>query len=110
MIYNINVVINTNHADYVLTFKAMADETRLKIVEMLATGELCACKILEHFEITQPTLSYHMKILCDSGLVTGRREGAWMWYGINKEALNAVLNLLNELNQSNQNPQICKCN
>ena len=68
--------------EYVLIFKALADETRLKIVEMVAGGELCACKILEQFAITQPTLSYHMKILCDCGLVEGRRDGAWMRYTV----------------------------
>ena len=79
-----------NHADYVLIFKAMADETRLKIVEMLSDGELCACKILKSFQITQPTLSYHMKTLCDSGLVDGRRDGAWMRYSINQEKFDSV--------------------
>ena len=44
-------------------FKALADPTRLEIVDMLSCGELCACKILERFQITQPTLSHHMKIL-----------------------------------------------
>jgi len=82
-----------NHADYVLILKSLADETRLKIVEMLSKGELCACKILENFNITQPTLSYHMKTLCDSGLVEGRRDGAWMIYSLNKESLEAVRNL-----------------
>ncbi len=72
-----------NYADYVLIFKALADETRLKIAQMLIKGELCACKILESFHITQPTLSYHMKILCDSGLVEARRDGAWMRYSLN---------------------------
>lgn len=64
-------------------FKGMADETRLKILDMLSSEELCACKILEAFEITQPTLSYHMKILTDCGLVNARREGAWMKYTLN---------------------------
>lgn len=70
---------------FILIFKALADETRLKIIEMLSSGEMCACKILEEFEITQPTLSYHMKILTESGLVNGRRDGAWMRYSLNEE-------------------------
>ncbi len=69
--------------DFVQMFKGMADETRLKILDMLSSEELCACKILEAFEITQPTLSYHMKILTDCGLVNARREGAWMKYTLN---------------------------
>jgi len=71
--------------DFVQMFKGLADETRLKIIDMLSSGELCACKILEEFDITQPTLSYHMKILTECGLVNARREGAWMKYTINDE-------------------------
>lgn len=69
--------------DYALIFKAISDETRLKIIEMLSCGELCACDILEYFEITQPTLSYHMKILTDCGLVNSRKEGSWIKYSNN---------------------------
>lgn len=79
-----------NNSDCVLAFKALADETRLSIVKLLACGELCGCKILENFHITQPTLSYHMKALCDSGLVEGRRDGAWMRYTLNKEVFESV--------------------
>lgn len=79
-----------NYNEYVPIFKALADETRLKIVEMLSCGEMCACDILEYFQITQPTLSYHMKILTDSGLVNGRRDGAWMKYRINTDKVNMV--------------------
>jgi len=76
--------------DYASVFKALADETRLKIVEMLSCGELCACDILESFNITQPTLSYHMKILTDSGIVISRKEGSWVRYHNNEELVSAV--------------------
>jgi len=56
-------------------FKALSDPNRLMIVDMLSCGELCACRILERFRITQPTLSHHMKTLCDCGLVLWRKEG-----------------------------------
>jgi ArsR family transcriptional regulator, arsenate/arsenite/antimonite-responsive transcriptional repressor len=79
--------------EYVLIFKALADETRLSIVKLLICGELCGCKILENFNITQPTLSYHMKALCDSGLVEGRRDGAWMRYTLNREVFESVRGL-----------------
>jgi len=69
-------------------FRALSDPTRLEIVDMLSRGELCACKILERFNITQPTLSHHMKILCDSGLVKGRKEGKWIYYSLNGEIVN----------------------
>lgn len=78
-------------------FKTLSDETRVRIVKMLAedavpdadicgagTHEgLCACTILEAFAISQPTLSYHMKILMESGLVHGVKDGVWMRYTIN---------------------------
>ena len=86
-----------DYAHFVLIFKAISDETRLKIVDMLSVGELCACKILENFDITQPTLSYHMKILCDCGLVNYRRDGAWMRYNLNKESLDDVRELFNNI-------------
>lgn len=76
-----------NYKEYGIYLKALSDETRIRIFEMLAGGELCACKILEEFKITQPTLSYHMKILCESNLVVGRREGVWMKYSLNKNTL-----------------------
>lgn len=79
-------MLDTDYKRYALMMKALGDESRLKIFGMLVNGELCACKVLEEFDITQPTLSYHMKILCDSGLVNGRRDGIWMKYTINKEA------------------------
>jgi ArsR family transcriptional regulator len=70
-----------------LLFKAVSDETRLKIIEILSCGEMCACDILEYFHITQPTLSYHMKTLTDSGLVTVRKESSWMKYNLNLELI-----------------------
>ena len=79
------------YAKYVPAFKALSDETRLKIIDMLSCGELCACEILESFSIAQSTLSYHMKILVECGLVNGVRDGAWMRYSINKTKTDAVL-------------------
>jgi len=68
-------------------FKALGDPTRLEIVNMLSCGELCACMILERFHITQPTLSHHMKALCDCGLVNGRKEGKWTYYTLDKKTV-----------------------
>lgn len=66
--------------------KALADENRLAVLERLQTGEKCACVLLEELNITQSTLSHHMKVLCDSGLVNYRKEGKWMHYSISKYA------------------------
>ena len=73
--------------DYARIFKALGDKTRLEIVVMLADGEKCACKLLEALSVTQPTLSHHMKILCDSGVVISRKEGKWIYYKISQEGL-----------------------
>ncbi|MBQ8178869.1 MAG: winged helix-turn-helix transcriptional regulator, partial [Candidatus Methanomethylophilaceae archaeon] len=62
--------------------KALSDRNRLRIVEMLSDGELCACRLLEELDITQPTLSHHMSILCRSGLVNVRKEGQWSHYSL----------------------------
>jgi ArsR family transcriptional regulator len=82
-------------ADSVLMFKALSDETRLKIVDMLSCEELCACNILEAFKITQPTLSYHMKILTECGLVLARKDGSWMKYSLNLELIESLKSFLN---------------
>lgn len=70
-----------------LIFKAFCDENRIKILQLLRDGEKCACMLLEEMNITQPTLSHHMKILCDSGIVVGRKEGKWMHYAISAEGI-----------------------
>lgn len=82
-----------NYIDYALIFKALSDVNRLQIVEMLSksTTELCACKILEHFKITQPTLSHHMKILCECNLVIVKKDGKWSYYSLNKDVLNDLI-------------------
>ena len=80
-----------------IMFKAFCDENRLQILQLLRDGEKCACSLLEEMQITQPTLSHHMKILCDSGVVTGRKEGKWMHYSISKQGLEDVMYFLEEL-------------
>ncbi|WP_086253459.1 MULTISPECIES: ArsR/SmtB family transcription factor [Campylobacter] len=78
-------------------FKAFCDENRIKILEMLQTGEKCGCKLLEELNVKQPTLSHHMKILCDSGVVIGRKEGKWMHYSISKQGAKIALETLHKL-------------
>lgn len=90
-----------------IIFKAFADETRLKIIEMLSCGEMCACDILESFQITQPTLSYHMKILTDSGIVTSRKEGSWVIYNNNMDLVMQVKEFWNKISEP-QEDCICK--
>lgn len=68
--------------------KALGDSNRLAIMNRLESGELCACRLLEAFQITQPTLSHHMKILGEAGLVSSRKEGKWTYYSVNRDMLN----------------------
>ena len=94
------------YADFALLFRALSDETRLKIVDMLSCGELCACDILKSFNITQPTLSYHMKILSECGIVNANRIGAWMHYTLNSDIAKKISDYWNEISRDKEN---CVC-
>lgn len=77
--------------------KALGDSNRLQIIQMLSDGEKCGCKLLDAFDITQPTLSHHMKILCDCGLVNDRKEGKWHHYSLNCETLKGFKEFIEHL-------------
>lgn len=83
-------MINQIPENIVSVLKALGDDTRAKIFKMLKSGELCACKILEGLNITQPTLSHHMKILCGCGLVIARKDWKWTHYSIDKNKLESL--------------------
>lgn len=74
--------------------KALADENRLAILMSLRQREKCACYLLEELNISQSTLSHHMKLLCDSGLVDYRKEGKWMHYSLSEEGVNAFREMI----------------
>jgi len=94
------------YSEYAALFKALSDPNRLMIVDMLSCGELCACVILEKFKIKQPTLSHHMKTLCDCGLINGRKVGKWIYYSLNGEASRGFKKFLEELTKPKEN---CVC-
>ena len=72
-------------------FKALADARRLAIVHMLERGgEVCACSLLDGLDISQPTLSHHMKVLCDSGLVRCRKDSRWCYYSVDAEVARKI--------------------
>ena len=75
------------YQDAARILKAISDPKRLRIVDMLSCGELCACKILEAFHITQPTLSHDMRVLIQAGVVNDRRDGKNIFYSLNTERL-----------------------
>lgn len=92
-------------------FKAFCDENRIRILKMLTSGEKCACKMLDELNVTQPTLSHHMKILCDSGIVVGRKEGKWMHYSISVDGAKVAADCLKELTSVNcgcENKSCCE--
>lgn len=78
-------------------FKALCDPKRLAILEQLRSGEKCACVLQEPMELTQSGLSYHMKILCDSGLVESRQDGKWTHYKLSRSGRDRVVSLLMQI-------------
>ncbi len=89
--------MENKYAKNALIFKAFCDENRLMILEMLQSGEKCACRLLEELNIVQSTLSHHMKILVDSGIVTARKDGKWTHYSISEAGTQYAKELLNKL-------------
>jgi ArsR family transcriptional regulator, arsenate/arsenite/antimonite-responsive transcriptional repressor len=74
-------------AELAATFKALADPTRVAIVNRLAAGECCVCDLTGTFALSQPTVSHHLRILRDAGLVEAERRGTWAYYTLVPEAL-----------------------
>lgn len=85
-----------NYREDAKIFKALSDENRLLILNLLKDSEQCACILLESLKITQPTLSHHMKILVDAGIVDFRKEGKWMHYSLRHDIKAKMVNLLNQ--------------
>ena len=98
-----------NTMDVALICKALGDSNRLQIVQMLSEGEKCGCKLLEAFEITQPTLSHHMKLLCDCGLVDSRKDGRWMHYSISEEGKNRFKDMFSHYVETIDSDGGCNC-
>jgi len=99
-------IVDSQYAKSVGVLKAFCDENRLRILEMLKSGEKCACKLLEELDITQPTLSHHMKILVDSGIICARKKGKWTYYSCSPEGVEAARNILRTLTETIDN---CGC-
>lgn len=103
--------MDTDYLSIVKVFKAFCDENRIKVLEILKNGEKCACTLLEELEISQPTLSHHMKILIDSGIVESRKDGKWTYYGLSVTGYKTAESLLNGLLSRSENYRSdCTCN
>ena len=98
--------METIYYDTAKVLKAISDPKRLRIVDMLSCGELCACRILEAFHITQPTLSHDMKVLLEAGVVKDRRDGKNIYYALNREHLSDFEHTLQTILKSKAN---CIC-
>lgn len=93
--------MGTKYQEQAKVFKALCDPKRLAILEQLRSGEKCACVLQEPLELTQSGLSYHMKILCDSGIVVSRQEGKWTHYRLSASGRDYAMELLKELTTPN---------
>ena len=99
-----------NYADQARVFKAVCDEKRLYIIDLLRHGERCACQLLEDLDISQPSLSYHMKILVKSGIVRSRQDGKWTHYSISQAGSNQAIELLSSITSvSDEAEANCNC-
>lgn len=87
-----------NDLEILTLIKALGDENRIFILKLLQSGELCACKILEKMDILQPTVSYHLKILCDAELLIPRKKGKWTHYRVNIQKIEKLKNFFKNLN------------
>lgn len=89
--------MSINYEDQARMFSAFCDEKRLKILDLLKKGERCACVLTRQLGIAQSTLSYHMKILCEAGIVESREEGKWTHYTLSREGGDLALSMLREI-------------
>ncbi|WMJ84654.1 ArsR/SmtB family transcription factor [Oscillospiraceae bacterium LTW-04] len=89
------------YEEHAKVFKAFCDEKRLRILELLRSEEKCACVLLEQLDIGQSGLSYHMKILVESGIVESRQEGKWTHYKISEKGSTYAQSLLKKLTTPN---------
>jgi len=77
--------------------KALSDPTRLQILDILSCGTLCACKILDNLQISQSTLSHHMKVLMDCELVIGEKDATWMYYSLDPDKVAFLHKLIDKI-------------
>lgn len=99
----------TVYEKHAKVFKALCDEKRLRILDLLRGGEKCACVLLERLDLGQSGLSYHMKILVESGVVESRQEGKWTHYKISEKGSADANTLLKELTTPNVVAQESRC-
>ena len=98
--------METGYQEQAKVFKALCDPKRLAILEQLRGGEKCACVLQEPLNLTQSGLSYHMKILCDSGIVVSRQEGKWTYYRLSDSGRDKAVELLKKFTTPDKEQEI----
>ena len=89
-------------------FKALCDPNRVWILNILKHGEQCACHLLEALSVGQPTLSHHMKILVESGVVNARKQGKWVYYSLADQGITDLIEYLNTLSSQEKRFICCE--
>ena len=97
-----------NSAQFVGIMESLSDPIRINILELMMNGEICVCDIVKVTGLSQSKISYHIKILKDSGLISDRQEGRWVYYKLNLEVLSDIQNWMDNLIQSSKNKRNCK--
>lgn len=85
--------------DVIKYFKILSEENRVEIVELLLKGETCGCTLIDKLTISQPTLSYHLKTITNSGLAIAKREGNWIKHYIDKDKIDEMITYLTNLKE-----------
>jgi len=104
-----SAIVETIYEKNAKVFKAFCDERRLRILELLQGGEKCTCVLIEEMDMPQSSLSYHMKVLCESGVVEGRQDGKWTHYHISEKGSIWAMELLKELTATKPSPNSSAC-
>ncbi len=97
-----------NSAQFVGIMESLSDPIRINILELMMNGEICVCDIVKVTGLSQSKISYHIKILKDSGLITDRQEGRWVYYKLDLEILSDIQNWMGNLINSSTNERNCK--
>ena len=98
--------LRTDFAKESKIFKALSEPVRLQIIDLISCGEMCACEILEFISISQSTLSHHMNVLIECGLVSSRKDATWVYYTINREGKEDLHRMIDGLMDKKE---ICVC-
>ena len=97
-----------NSEQFVRVMESLSDPIRINILELMMNGEICVCDIVKVTGFSQSKISYHIKILKDSGLISDRQEGRWVYYKLDLEVLSDIQNWMSNLIQSSKNKRNCK--